>query len=51
VDIVKSLPKSTYQKLNNKQKQLMGFCSIPPKSELERVNTKSGYSFLKNYKI
>jgi ectoine hydroxylase-related dioxygenase (phytanoyl-CoA dioxygenase family) len=51
VDIVKSLPKSIYQKLNNKQKQLMGFCSIPPKSELERVNTKCGYSFLKSYKI
>jgi len=50
IDIVNNLPGSIYKKLTNKQKQLLGFCSIPPKSEIERVNTKCGYDFLKSFK-
>ena len=50
VDFVNSIPNKIYNKLTNKQKQLLGFCSIPPKSETERINTKNGYDFLKSYK-
>jgi ectoine hydroxylase-related dioxygenase (phytanoyl-CoA dioxygenase family) len=47
MDIPKSIPDSIYRELNDKQKALMGFCSLPPVDERERVNTKSGYNFLK----
>ena len=47
MDITKSLPNSIYKKCNNVQKQILGFCSIPPKDEFERVNTKTGYNDLK----
>jgi hypothetical protein len=47
IDIVNSLKAEIFNKLNNKQKQLLGYCSIPPLSELERVNTKCGYDYLK----
>ena len=47
IDIVKSIPKNIFYKLSNKQKQILGFCSIPPLSELDRINTKCGYDFLK----
>lgn len=51
VDIPKTIPKKIFSKLSNKQKQLLGYCSIPPISEIERVNTKCGYNFLRNYKL
>lgn len=47
VDMTRSLPDEIYQKLNDAQKLLLGFCSIPPKDEFERINTKNGYDFLK----
>ena len=46
VDFPKAMPKSILKKLSNKQKQLLGFCSIPPKSENERINIKCGYEVL-----
>ena len=46
MDITRSLPNSIYQKLSDEQKLLMGFCSIPPKDELTRIVTKSGYDAL-----
>lgn len=49
VNIPNTIPKKIFTKLTNKQKQLLGYCSIPPNSELERINTKCGYDFLKNY--
>ena len=49
VDLVNSIPKKIFKKLTNKQKQILGFCSIPPKSELDRINTKCGYNFLKTF--
>ena len=55
MDIVRSIDNSIYKKCTKKQKQLLGFCSIPPINEFERNNTKCGYDFLKNnvydYKI
>lgn len=50
VDIPDTIPKSIFKKLSNKQKQILGYCSIPPKSELDRINTKCGYDILKNFK-
>lgn len=47
MDITRSLPNEIYQELNDEQKALMGFCSIPPHDEFERNNTKCGYDFLK----
>ena len=49
VDFPKSMPKSILKKLTNKQKQLLGFCSIPPITESDRINTKCGYEVLKKY--
>ena len=43
----KSIPKKIYKKCNNIEKQLLGFSSIPPKNENERINTKRGYIFPK----
>jgi len=43
----RSLPKKIYKKCSNFEKQLIGYCSIPPKDELTRINTKCGYEVLK----
>jgi Phytanoyl-CoA dioxygenase (PhyH) len=47
MDIPKGIPESIYRELDDRQKALMGFCSIPPVDESERINTKCGYEFLK----
>jgi hypothetical protein len=47
MDIIRNLDNNIYQKCSNVQKQLLGFCSIPPKNEFERNNTKTGYENLK----
>jgi len=47
MDIVRSVSEEIYRGCSNEQKQLLGFCSIPPASPLERVNTKCGYEFLR----
>jgi ectoine hydroxylase-related dioxygenase (phytanoyl-CoA dioxygenase family) len=47
MDIPKGIPESIYRELTDRQKALMGFCSIPPVDERERINTKCGYEFLK----
>ena len=47
MDIPKALPQNIYQELSDRQKALMGFCSIPPGDERERINTKCGYEVLK----
>ncbi|MGN6285690.1 MAG: phytanoyl-CoA dioxygenase family protein [Afipia sp.] len=47
MDIPKALPEDIYRELTDKQKALMGFCSMPPVDERERINTKSGYDALK----
>jgi ectoine hydroxylase-related dioxygenase (phytanoyl-CoA dioxygenase family) len=48
MDIPKSLPQEIYAQLTDRQKALMGFCSIPPVDESRRINTKCGYDFLKS---
>ncbi len=47
LDISKSLPSSIYSQCTNKQKALLGFCSLPPVDENDRINTKTGYESLK----
>ncbi len=47
VDFPKSMPKKILNKLNKKQKQILGFCSIPPITEEDRINIKCGYEVLK----
>jgi len=47
IDIVRNLKNDIYLKCTDEQKQLLGFCSIPPVDEFERNNTKTGYDYLK----
>lgn len=47
MDIPRGLPDAIYRALSDPQKALLGFCSIPPKDEAERINTKTGYDSLK----
>ena len=47
-DITRILPQDIYQELSDAEKALLGFCSIPPRSEKERINTKCGYEYLKD---
>ncbi len=47
MDIVRSMKDEIYQQCTDQQKQLLGFCAIPPVNPLERNNTKCGYDFLK----
>ena len=46
-DVPRSLPDEIYQELSDRQKILLGFCSIPPKDEHERINFKGGYEALR----
>ena len=47
MDITRSLPNNIYNQLSDKQKALLGYCSIPPFDENERINTKTSYESLK----
>ena len=46
-DIPASLPSKMYEKLSNKEKSILGFCSIPPKNEFERLSMNCKYHELK----
>jgi ectoine hydroxylase-related dioxygenase (phytanoyl-CoA dioxygenase family) len=46
-DMTRSLPEEIYAALDDERRALLGFCSIPPRSERERVNTKAGYDALR----
>jgi ectoine hydroxylase-related dioxygenase (phytanoyl-CoA dioxygenase family) len=47
MDITRNLPEKIYSGLTNRQKVLLGYCSIPPINEFERTNTKCGHDFIK----
>ena len=47
MDMPKSLPKKIYNRCSKLEKQLLGFCSIPPLNEKKRINTKCGYEILR----
>jgi len=46
MDMTRSLPEDIYRTLSDRQKAMLGFCSIPPRHEGERINTKTGYDAL-----
>ena len=46
-DITRSLPEDIYRQLTDEEKGVMGYCSIPPFDEYERIDIKSGFSDLK----
>jgi ectoine hydroxylase-related dioxygenase (phytanoyl-CoA dioxygenase family) len=47
MDMTRSFPAEFYEQANERQKRLIGFLSIPPKDEFDRINTKQGYGDLK----
>jgi hypothetical protein len=47
MDIVRSMNDDIYRQCTDQQKQLLGFCAVPPIDPMERNNTKCGYDFLK----
>jgi ectoine hydroxylase-related dioxygenase (phytanoyl-CoA dioxygenase family) len=47
IDIPRSMNETIYIQCSSEQKQLLGFCSIPPCDPFERTNTKMGYDELK----
>lgn len=46
-DIPRGLPQQIYEKLSDKHKAILGFCSISPKNEFEGADMKTGYEKLK----
>ena len=46
MNMTRSLPEEIYQSLTDRQKQMLGFCAIPPADEFTRINTKCGYEAL-----
>ena len=51
-DFVKNTPKKIYNKLNNKQKSLLGFDLVPPKDEFTRITRRSNFQEKpENYKL
>jgi ectoine hydroxylase-related dioxygenase (phytanoyl-CoA dioxygenase family) len=42
-----NLPQGIYEKLPDKEKAILGFCSIPYKNEFEGIDLKTGYEKLK----
>ncbi len=46
-DLPRSLPQQIYAELSNEERAIMGFCSIPPIDEFERIDIKAGYESLR----
>jgi hypothetical protein len=46
MDITRGLSEEIYARLDERQKQLLGFCCMPPQDETQRINTKCGYDSL-----
>lgn len=42
-DLTNNIPKKIYNKCNNEEKTILGYYSITPKNEFERISTKRGY--------
>lgn len=45
-EITKTLPQTIYEELTDDEKAVMGFCSMPPRDERERIDIKSGHAQL-----
>jgi hypothetical protein len=46
MNMTKSLPNEVYQQISDEQKLLLGFCSIPPSDETDRISIKQCYEDL-----
>ena len=46
-DLPRSLPEEYYARLTNEEKAIMGYCSIPPRDESDRIDLKGGYEDLR----
>jgi hypothetical protein len=42
-DITGSIPRDFLQQLSNEEKTILGFCSIPPRNEHDRLDIKTGH--------
>lgn len=47
MDIPKSVPQKIYEKCNNEEKSILGFCSLTPINEKQSISSKFGYRILK----
>ncbi len=47
MDLVRTIDEEMYASCSDHQKQLLGYCAMPPINPFERVNTKCGYGFLR----
>jgi ectoine hydroxylase-related dioxygenase (phytanoyl-CoA dioxygenase family) len=46
-DIPRALPESIYGQLTDEEKSIMGYCSMSPLNEHERIDIKGGYELLR----
>lgn len=46
-DITGTLPQHIYEALNDDEKAVLGYCSLPPRDEMERPDMKTGHDQLK----
>lgn len=42
-DITGAIPKHFIKQLSNQEKAILGFCSVPPRDEYDRLDIKTGY--------
>ena len=46
-DVTGTLPQSVYDALNDDERAIFGFCSLPPRDEYQRTDMKSGHADLR----
>jgi hypothetical protein len=46
-DVAGTLPQHIYDALNDDERVIFGYCSLPPRSEYERTDIKTGHTHLK----
>jgi hypothetical protein len=46
-DIPGTLPQAIYDELDDDEKTMLGYCSMPPRDEFERIDIKAGHGQLK----
>jgi hypothetical protein len=46
-DVTGTLPQAIYDALSDDEKVVLGYCSIPPRDEFERVDIKAGHELLR----
>ena len=46
-DVTGTLPQPVYDALNDDERAILGFCSMPPRDEYQRTDMKSGHADLR----